>query len=80
MLARLALTTGEPAGIGPDLALLRTVGETLAGRATCFTLHPMTRRELLGDAACGLWSVFRHGLRPPRSHCGWKWAYRPSVQ
>ena len=41
-----------------DLALLRTVGETLAGRATCFTLHPMTRRELLGDATCGLWSEF----------------------
>jgi len=50
-----------------DLALLRTVGETLAGRATCFTLHPMTRRELHGVAACGLWSEF---FRAP--HAKWE--------
>lgn len=32
-----------------NLALLGHVSETLAGRATYFTLHPMTRREIQGQ-------------------------------
>ncbi len=34
-----------------NLSLLSRVSETLAGRAVYFTLHPMTRREILGKTA-----------------------------
>ena len=38
-----------------NLLLMRQVTESLAGRASYLTLWPMTRREQLGQAACGLW-------------------------
>ncbi len=44
-----------------NLLLLRSVSESLAGRARYLTLWPMTRREQLGLAACGIWSeLFEH--------------------
>ena len=39
-----------------NLLLLRNVSESLAGRARYLTLWPMTRREQLGLARCGIWS------------------------
>jgi predicted AAA+ superfamily ATPase len=39
-----------------NLLLLRKVAESLAGRARYLTLWPMTRREQLGLASCGIWS------------------------
>ncbi|HMN44182.1 MAG TPA: ATP-binding protein [Povalibacter sp.] len=39
-----------------NLLLLHTVSESLAGRARYLTLWPMTRREQLGLARCGIWS------------------------
>lgn len=41
-----------------NLLLLPTVSESLAGRARYLTLWPMTRREQLGLASCGIWSEF----------------------
>jgi uncharacterized protein len=41
-----------------NLLLMRTVSESLAGRARYLTLWPMTRREQLGAAACGIWDLF----------------------
>lgn len=38
-----------------NLLLMRTVSESLAGRATYLTLWPMTRREQLGLGSCGAW-------------------------
>ena len=38
-----------------NLLLMRQVSESLAGRASYLTLWPMTRREQLGQAVCGLW-------------------------
>jgi hypothetical protein len=38
-----------------NLLLMRTVSETLAGRASYLTLWPMTRREQLGLGRAGLW-------------------------
>ena len=38
-----------------NLLLMRQVSESLAGRASYLTLWPMTRREQLGQAACGIW-------------------------
>jgi predicted AAA+ superfamily ATPase len=38
-----------------NLLLMRTVSETLAGRASYLTLWPMTRREQLGAGGCGPW-------------------------
>ncbi len=40
-----------------NLLLLRSVSESLAGRARYLTLWPMTRREQLGLASCGIWSA-----------------------
>lgn len=39
-----------------NLLLLRSVSETLAGRASYLTLWPMTRREQLGLGRAGMWS------------------------
>jgi hypothetical protein len=38
-----------------NLLLMRTVSETLAGRASYLTLWPMTRREQLGQGRAGIW-------------------------
>jgi uncharacterized protein len=38
-----------------NLLLMRTVSESLAGRAAYLTLWSMTRREQLGLGRCGLW-------------------------
>jgi predicted AAA+ superfamily ATPase len=38
-----------------NLLLMKQVAESLAGRASYLTLWPMTRREQLGQARCGLW-------------------------
>jgi uncharacterized protein len=38
-----------------NLLLMRTVSESLAGRATYLTLWPMTRREQLGMGRAGIW-------------------------
>ena len=38
-----------------NLLLMRQVSESLAGRASYLTLWSMTRREQLGQAACGIW-------------------------
>ncbi len=38
-----------------NLALLKGVSDSLAGRASYLTLWPMTRREQLGLGRCGLW-------------------------
>jgi len=38
-----------------NLAMLRGVSESLAGRASYLTLWPMTRREQRGEGRCGLW-------------------------
>lgn len=38
-----------------NLLLLNQVSESLAGRARYLTLWPMTRREQLGLARCGIW-------------------------
>lgn len=38
-----------------NLAMMRGVSETLAGRASYLTLWPMTRREQKGEGRCGLW-------------------------
>lgn len=38
-----------------DLLLLKSVSESLAGRAAHFTLWPLTRRERLGLGTAGLW-------------------------
>lgn len=40
-----------------NLALMRRVSETLAGRAAYLNLWPMTRREQLGLGACGDWDL-----------------------
>jgi hypothetical protein len=40
-----------------NLLLLRSVSESLAGRARYLTLWPMTRREQLGLATCGIWTA-----------------------
>jgi hypothetical protein len=39
-----------------NLLLMRSVAESLAGRATYLTLWPMTRREQLGLGRAGIWS------------------------
>jgi predicted AAA+ superfamily ATPase len=39
-----------------NLLLMEKVSESLAGRASYLTLWPMTRREQLNLAACGIWS------------------------
>lgn len=41
-----------------NLLLLKSVSESLAGRARYLTLWPMTRREQLGLASCGIWADF----------------------
>ena len=41
-----------------NLLLMKSVSETLAGRASYLTLWPMTRTEQLGLARCGLWDRF----------------------
>jgi len=38
-----------------NLLLMRQVSESLAGRASCLTLWPMTRREQAGTGRAGLW-------------------------
>jgi predicted AAA+ superfamily ATPase len=38
-----------------NLLLMRSVSETLAGRASYLTLWPMTRREQLGQGRAGVW-------------------------
>ena len=38
-----------------NLLLMRSVSETLAGRASYLTLWPMTRREQLGHGRAGIW-------------------------
>jgi len=38
-----------------NLALMRRVSESLAGRASYLTLWPMTRREQRGLGRCGIW-------------------------
>lgn len=38
-----------------NLLLMQKVSESLAGRASYLTLWPMTRREQLGLARCGVW-------------------------
>jgi hypothetical protein len=38
-----------------NLAMLKGIGESLAGRASYLTLWPMTRREQRGDGRAGLW-------------------------
>lgn len=38
-----------------NLLAMRSVAESLAGRASYLTLWPMTRREQLGLGRCGLW-------------------------
>lgn len=40
-----------------NLLLMRRVFESLAGRASCLTLWPMTRREQLGRASAGRWDA-----------------------
>ena len=40
-----------------NLRLMKNVAESLAGRALYLTLAPMTRRELLGHGAAGLWEA-----------------------
>ena len=40
-----------------NLLLMRQVSESLAGRASYLTLWPMTRREQLSQAGCGLWDT-----------------------
>ena len=40
-----------------NLHLMRTVSETLAGRALYLTLTPMTRREVLGLGTAGAWNA-----------------------
>lgn len=43
-----------------NLLLMQRVSESLAGRAVYLTLRPMTRRELLGRGAAGVWAdLFR---------------------
>jgi predicted AAA+ superfamily ATPase len=39
-----------------DLSLMKSVSESLAGRASYMTIWPMTRRELLGFGTTGIWS------------------------
>ncbi len=39
-----------------NLLLMRTVSETLAGRASHLTLWPMTRREQIGLGRAGIWT------------------------
>ena len=39
-----------------NLLLMRTVSETLAGRASYLTLWPMTRREQIGLGRAGIWT------------------------
>ncbi len=41
-----------------NLLLMRSVSESLAGRAGYLTLWPMTRREQLGLSQAGKWSIF----------------------
>jgi predicted AAA+ superfamily ATPase len=38
-----------------NLAMLKGIGESLAGRASYLTLWPMTRREQRGEGRAGLW-------------------------
>jgi uncharacterized protein len=38
-----------------NLLLMRQISESLAGRASYLTLHPMTRREQLGEGCGGRW-------------------------
>jgi predicted AAA+ superfamily ATPase len=40
-----------------NLLLMKSVSESLAGRAVYLSLWPMTRRELLGQGRAGLWSA-----------------------
>lgn len=40
-----------------NLLLMRTVSESLAGRASYLTLWPMTRREQLGLGTAGIWET-----------------------
>jgi len=40
-----------------NLLLMRTVSESLAGRASYLTLWPMTRREQLGLGTAGIWDA-----------------------
>lgn len=44
-----------------NLALMRSVSESLAGRASYLTLWPMTRREQLGSGRCGVWEELLEG-------------------
>jgi uncharacterized protein len=41
-----------------NLLLMQRASESLAGRARYLTLWPMTRREQLGQGACGIWEQF----------------------
>ncbi len=44
-----------------NLALMRSVSESLAGRASYLTLWPMTRREQAGSGRCGVWEELLEG-------------------
>ena len=44
-----------------NLALMRRVSESLAGRASYLTLWPMTRREQMGSGRCGVWEELFEG-------------------
>jgi predicted AAA+ superfamily ATPase len=44
-----------------NLLLMRQVSESLAGRASYLTLHPMTRREQRGEGSAGRWESLLAG-------------------
>src|SRR5436305_15137481 len=43
-----------------NILLMRSVSESLAGRASYLTLWPMTRREQLGLGRAGIWDELLH--------------------
>ena len=44
-----------------NLLLMRSVSESLAGRASYLTLWPMTRSEQRGEGGCGIWEELLNG-------------------
>lgn len=47
-----------------NLLLMKEVSESLAGRASYFTLWPLTRRESLGLGRAGTWTLFFESAPP----------------
>lgn len=68
-----------------NLLMMKHVGDSLAGRAYYLRLHPLTRREQLGQGTTGIWSRFfdvapAQWLDIVREEVAPRWDWRETVQ